>query len=94
VADRRQADDDDVRRAAREGLANGLREHLPGAVGIVTKGAPLCGVGTFAHLVLGLSVSGSAISAALTGAGVAGTAWLRTRGGRPPLPPGSTSPPA
>lgn len=70
---------DDVRRAAREGLAHGLREHLPGAVGIVTKGIPLCAVGAFAHLALGMSMSGSAISAALTGAGVGGPSWLRAR---------------
>lgn len=86
MAECRQFDRGDVRRAAREGLANGLRDHLPGAVGIVTKGAPLCGVGAFAHLALGLSMSGSAVSAALTTAGIAGTAWLRARGGEPPLP--------
>lgn len=79
MADRGPADDDDVRRAAREGLARGLREHLPGAVGIVTKGIPLCAVGAFAHLILGMSMSGSAISAALTGAGVSSSVWLRAR---------------
>jgi hypothetical protein len=79
VANCRPAYEDDVWRAAREGLAHGLREHLPGAVGIVTKGVPLCAVGTFAHLVLGASVSGGAISAALAGTGVGGSAWLRAR---------------
>jgi hypothetical protein len=72
VADCRPADDDDVKQATREGLVRGLREHLPGAVGIVMKGIPMCAVGAFAHFVLGMSMSGSVISAALSGVGVAG----------------------
>lgn len=62
MATGRQSDNDEVRRAAREGLAIGLHRHLPGAVGLVTKGIPLCGLAAFAHLVLGIEISGSAFS--------------------------------
>jgi hypothetical protein len=80
VANHRPAGDDDVRRAAREGIADGLREHLPGAVGILAKGTPLCALGAYTHLVLGISAPGSAISVGLAGAG--GSAWLRARRSR------------
>jgi hypothetical protein len=47
------AQDHDVGLALREGLATGLREHLPGAVGLIAHGIPLCGLMAFAHFVLG-----------------------------------------
>jgi hypothetical protein len=77
VADRHPTHHFDLRQAACEGLAEGLREHLPGAVGIVAKGIPLCTLGTLTHLIVGVSVPGSAISVVL--AGVGSWAWLRTR---------------
>lgn len=77
MADRHPADDDDVGRAAREGLAGGLREHLPGAVGIVTKGAPLCAIGAFTHFVLGISVPVSTLATGFAGIGVGSSTWLR-----------------
>jgi hypothetical protein len=86
VADHHQAEDDDVWRAANDGVAQGLREHLPGAVGVVTKGISLCAVGAFAHLALGMSTSGSAIPPALAGAVVGGSTWLRTRRSERPPP--------
>jgi hypothetical protein len=48
-------------RAWRQGIAHGLRDHLPGAVGIVAKGTPLCGIATFAHLVIGASIPATAV---------------------------------
>lgn len=81
MADRRLAvaTDEDVGRAVRQGLVVGLREHLPGAVGIVAKGTPLCAVAAFAHLVLGATVPASAVSAALASVGLGGSAWIRGR---------------
>jgi hypothetical protein len=71
-------DDDNVVRAAREGLAHGLRDHLPGAVGIAIKGSTACAICAVAHLVLGISVPGSLISAMFTGAGIGGLVWVRS----------------
>jgi hypothetical protein len=68
VAERRLGDDR-LKQAAREGLAEGLRLHLPGAVGIVTKGIPLCAAISFAHFVLGMGLPGSAISTVVAGIG-------------------------
>lgn len=59
------ASDGEMRRAARSGLSVGLRRHLPGAVGLVAKGVPLCALGAFAHLVLGVGIPGSAVSVLL-----------------------------
>jgi putative effector of murein hydrolase len=47
----------EVRQAASRGLAAGLQQHLPGTVGLVAKGIPLCCFAAFAHLVLGVEVS-------------------------------------
>jgi hypothetical protein len=54
-----------VKLAARQGLASGLRDHLPGAVGLVVKGIPLCALAAFAHLVLEIGIPGTAISTVL-----------------------------
>jgi hypothetical protein len=59
-----------VRRAAREGLADGLSRHLPGTVGIVLKGGAVCALGTFLQVGLGLDVAPTVASSALTGAGL------------------------
>jgi hypothetical protein len=67
VVERRPGDDaGDVGGALRVGLADGLREHLPGAVGLVTKGTPLCVFAAFAHFALGAS-SAKAVIAMLGG---------------------------
>lgn len=54
-----QADGDlaGVRHAMCEGFAEGLRDHLPGAVGIAVKGLPLCLFGAFAHEVLDVTAA-------------------------------------
>lgn len=59
---------DDVRRATCVGLAEGLREHLPGAVGIVVKGLPLCLIAAFAHGVLDVSPTHAVVGMATGGA--------------------------
>jgi hypothetical protein len=58
-------------------LAQGLREHLPGAVGIVTKGVPICALSGFAHFVLGVSVSDTALATLLAAAGVSAAGFRR-----------------
>ena len=65
-----------VRRAASEGLADGLREHLPGGVGIVIKGGAACAVAAVLHFGLGLDVPATVIGSALSGAGLA---WAKRR---------------
>lgn len=59
----------EVRRAFRDGVSVGLRDHVPGAVGILAKGIPICLLAAFAHFVLGVSVPGTLLGAGLTGAG-------------------------
>jgi hypothetical protein len=55
----------ELRRAWREGISAGLRLHLPGAVGLVTKGVPLCAIAAFVHVVLGISVTASTVATVL-----------------------------
>jgi hypothetical protein len=62
--------DDEVIRALRQGVAVGLRRHLPGGVGLLVKGVPLCGLGAFLHLVLGVDLSTSAAVAVLAHLGI------------------------
>jgi hypothetical protein len=57
-----------MRRATRDGLAEGLRQHLPGAVGIALKGLPLCLFAAFAHGTLDLSAAHMIVGAATGGA--------------------------
>lgn len=63
----------DVRGAVLEGLATGARRHLPGTVGLVVKGIPLCAGAAYAHLALGVSVPdstvGSTVLATVAGLG-------------------------
>jgi hypothetical protein len=74
----RQAKNGDLRLAACEGMASGLREHMPGAVGIVTKGLPLCAEGAFAHLVLGIEIPG-VVPVLIASAGASGSVWRHKR---------------
>jgi hypothetical protein len=55
-------------RATRNGLAEGLRQHLPGAVGIALKGVPLCLFAAFAHGTLDVSAAHTVVGAAAGGA--------------------------
>lgn len=57
-----------VSKAIRDGLAVGFRRHLPGAVGLVTKGLPLCAFLAFAHFVLDVEWPPSLLLGALGGA--------------------------
>lgn len=43
----------EIGKAATEGLAEGLRLHLPGTVGLLLKGPLICGFMAFGHFVLG-----------------------------------------
>ena len=65
-----------LQQAAREGLAIGLREHIPGALGILLRGCPLMGFAAFAHFVLGPSVLVTALLSAAS-AGAAAVAIAR-----------------
>jgi hypothetical protein len=60
-----------VRDAAEIGLARGLERHLPGAVGLVAKGVPLCAIAAFLVLVLGVGIPETAISGLLAYLGLA-----------------------
>jgi hypothetical protein len=62
-----------------DGLADGLRSHVPGAVGIVLKTAALCVSLTLAHILLGIPL-------AIGGLG-AGAGTLLHASTRPTLPP-------
>jgi hypothetical protein len=64
-----QADRSSIKLALREGVAEGCREHLPGAVGIVAKGVPACVIVGYVHFGLGVGVSQTAIGTILAGAG-------------------------
>jgi hypothetical protein len=64
-------DDGSVGSAARAGIAEGLRKHLPDGVGIVLLGIPIFGFATYCHFVLGISVSGPRWAAGVGGAAVA-----------------------
>lgn len=46
---------DEIRQTVIEGLAEGLRRHLPGAVGLVAQGIPICLLAAFGHFALGMS---------------------------------------
>lgn len=46
-----------------DGVANGLRTHVPGAVGIVLKTAALCASLLLAHLLLGVTMAASGLGA-------------------------------
>jgi hypothetical protein len=61
---------DGLREAARQGLAAGLRQHLPTFVGVVVAGPPIAGLAAFIHLVVGLS--GRETLAAVVATGAAG----------------------
>jgi hypothetical protein len=47
------SDDGRVGQAFLEALAEAIRLHLPGAVGLVLKGVPLCALMAFTHFVIG-----------------------------------------
>jgi hypothetical protein len=51
-----------------DGVANGLREHVPGAVGIIVKSVAVCASLALVHVVLAIPVASTAIGA--TGVGV------------------------
>jgi hypothetical protein len=49
--------------ALADGLVAGLREHVPGGVGIVVKSLAVCLSMAVVHVVLGLSIAALAVSA-------------------------------
>lgn len=61
----------EIREASVEAIADGIRRYLPGAVGILVIGIPICLLVALAHLVLGFSVP------ATVGAGTLTTAILQ-----------------
>jgi hypothetical protein len=63
--------------ALRDGTAEGFRQHVPGAVGLLVKGVSLCLIGMFAHFVLDMDFGSPAASAAAGGVGV-GVVVLRS----------------
>jgi hypothetical protein len=46
-----------------DGLADGLRQHLPDAVGILLKSAAICLSAAFAHVILDVSTTATTVSA-------------------------------
>jgi hypothetical protein len=78
VANHRTAEigNGEVGLAIHEGLAEGLRRHLPGAVGLIVKGLPLCAFLAFSHFALGVDL----LPATLYGAtGIGALRLLRGR---------------
>ena len=59
-----------------DGVANGLREHVPGAVGIIVKGVAACASLALVHVVLAIPVASTAIGAT----GVGATSYLLRAG--------------
>ncbi len=55
-----------------DGVANGLREHVPGAVGIIVKSVAVCVSLVLVHVVLAIPVASTAIGAT----GVGATSYL------------------
>lgn len=53
--------------ALAEGVANGLREHVPGAIGIVIKSAAICLSVALAHFALAVPVASTAVGATSIG---------------------------
>jgi CHASE2 domain-containing sensor protein len=53
--------------ALAEGVANGLREHVPGAVGIIIKSAAVCASAAIAHFALAVPAAPTAIGATTVG---------------------------
>lgn len=53
-----------VRRAACEGLAEGARQHLPGAIGILSKGGCLCVIAALATNTLDADAAQAIVGAA------------------------------
>ena len=68
-----------VKTAFQEGVAEGCRKHLPGAVGIVAKGAPLCAIAGYAHFVLGMNVPQTALGLLIAAVGGGAVALARRR---------------
>lgn len=58
--------------ALADGVANGLREHVPGAVGILIKSVAVCVSLALVHVVLAIPVAPTAIGAT----GIGGTSYL------------------
>jgi hypothetical protein len=57
-----------IRHARSDGAVEGIRTHLPAAVGVVLTGTIGCGLAAFAHFVLGLPVTAATIGALATSA--------------------------
>jgi hypothetical protein len=59
-------------------VADGIREHVPAAVGVIVRGSPLCLLAWLSHAILGASVDTTVIGTAATTAGTIGaTSWRR-----------------
>jgi hypothetical protein len=75
-----------VKQSLRDGLAQSLREHLPDAVGIVTKGTPVCSIAAALQLVLAMSIARTTVSTVATAAGVRRAGVLGVRRARTRVP--------
>lgn len=58
--------------ALADGVATGLREHVPGAVGIIIKSVAVCASLALVHVVLAIPIASTAIGAT----GVGATSYL------------------
>lgn len=68
----------EIKEAAAEGTAEGLRLHLPGTIGLLAKGSSICLLMAFVHFVLGSGFPLSILVGGFFGlAGVNVTAILR-----------------
>ena len=68
-----------VRHAFFAGLADGLRQHVPGGVGIVVKGGALCALCALLHFGLGLDIPTTLLSGVLSGVALFAFDHLRGR---------------
>jgi hypothetical protein len=73
----------EIKEAAAEGTAEGLRLHLPATIGLLVKGLCICFLMALVHRLIGVGVLESVLLSGFFGlAGINITAFLRRRNGK------------